>query len=132
MLNFDFFLSPSMFFLLLSHDGVTEYHQSEEAVDLLVLQLHLLHQGVVVEHEVGVSQRVGGEINRVFMLQMEEIKSTGFCFSNKKKSFSTTTQTSSTANLVIKKDIFTVNLNRILDKRKTPSNQRNFKPLRKT
>lgn len=53
---------------------MAECQQSEEGVDLLVLQFHRLHQGVVVEHKAGVSQRVGGEINRVFMLQMESLK----------------------------------------------------------
>lgn len=44
------------FFLLLSHDGMAECQQSEERVDLWVLQLHRLDQGVVVEHEARVGQ----------------------------------------------------------------------------
>ena len=61
------------FFLLLCHDGVAEGQQSEEGVDLWVLQLHRLHQGVVVEHEAGVRQRVEGEVHPLCMLREREV-----------------------------------------------------------
>lgn len=44
------------FFLLLGHDGVAESQQSEEGMDLQGLQLHRLHQGVIMEHEAWVGQ----------------------------------------------------------------------------
>lgn len=62
------------FFLLLGHDGVAERQQPEEGVDLWVLQLHRLHQGVVVEHEAWVSQRVEGEVHRFCVLLSETQK----------------------------------------------------------
>lgn len=62
------------FFLLLGHDGVAECQQPEEGVDLWVLQLHRLHQGVVVEHEARVGQRVEGEVHRICVLLSERQK----------------------------------------------------------
>lgn len=56
------------FFLLLGHDGVAEGQQSEEGVDLWVLKLHRLHQGVVVEHEARVGQRIEGEVHCLCVL----------------------------------------------------------------
>lgn len=56
------------FFLLLGHDGVAEGQQSEEGVDLWDPQLHRFHQGVVVEHEAWVGQRVEGEVHRLCVL----------------------------------------------------------------
>lgn len=51
------------FALLLTHDGVAERQQAEELVGVLVPDLHRLQQGVVVEAEVWVGQRVeGGEV----------------------------------------------------------------------
>lgn len=60
------------FFLLLGHDGVAEGQQSEEGVHLGVLQLHRLHQGVVVEHEARIGQRVEGEVHPVCVLDREK------------------------------------------------------------
>lgn len=60
------------FSLLLGHDGVAEGQQPEEGVDLRVLQLHRLHQGVVVEREAWVGQRVEGEVHRLRALSAEE------------------------------------------------------------
>lgn len=59
------------FFLLLSHDSMAECQQSEEGVDLWVLQLHRLDQGVVVEHEARVGQRVEGEVHHLCVLVRE-------------------------------------------------------------
>lgn len=59
------------FFLLLSHDGMAEGQQSEEGVDLWVLQLHRFHQRVVVEHEAWVGQRVEGEVHHLCVLVRE-------------------------------------------------------------
>lgn len=66
------------FFLLLGHDGVAEGQQPEEGVDLGVLQLHRLHQGVVVEREARVGQRVEGEVHRLRALSAEESFKTGW------------------------------------------------------
>lgn len=56
------------FFLLLGHDCVAEGQQSEEGVDLGVLQLHCLHQGVIVECEARVGKWVEGEIHFICIL----------------------------------------------------------------
>lgn len=64
-------------FLLLGHDGVAEGQQPEEGVDLRVLQLHRLHQGVVVEREAWVGQRVEGEVHLLRALSAEESFKTG-------------------------------------------------------
>lgn len=60
--------SPLTFFLLLGHDSVAEGQQSEEGVDLGVLQLHRLHKGVIVECEARVGQWVEGEIHFLCIL----------------------------------------------------------------
>ena len=61
------------FTLLLGHDGVAEGEQPEEDVDLGASQLHGLHQGVVVEAEAGVSQRVEGEVHRLGVLDKVDV-----------------------------------------------------------
>lgn len=59
------------FCLLLNHDGVAEGEQSEEGVDLGVLQLHRFHQGMIMEFEAGVGQRVEFEVHRLCVLARE-------------------------------------------------------------
>lgn len=59
------------FCLLLGHDGVAEGEQSKEGVDLGVLQLHRFHQGMIMEFEAGVGQRVEVEVHRLCVLSRE-------------------------------------------------------------
>lgn len=47
---------------------MAEGQQLEEGVDLGVLQLHRFHQGVVVEREAWVGQRVEAEVHRLCVL----------------------------------------------------------------
>lgn len=47
---------------------MAEGEQSEEGVDLGVLQLHRFHQGVIVEREAGVGQIVEGEVHNLRVL----------------------------------------------------------------
>lgn len=47
---------------------MAEGEQPEEGVDLGVLQLHRLHQSVIVEGEAGVGQSVEGEVHRLRVL----------------------------------------------------------------
>lgn len=46
--------------LLLTHDGVAERQKAEKLVRVVVPNLHRLQQGVVVEAEVWIRQRVEG------------------------------------------------------------------------
>lgn len=62
-LSFSPLLSLLTFYFLLSHNSVTEGQCSEEGVDLHILQLHSLHQGVVMEGELMVSKRVEGPVH---------------------------------------------------------------------
>lgn len=56
------------FFFVLGHDGVAEGQQSEEGMDLRILQLHRLHQSVVIEGKARVSQWVEGEVHHLGVL----------------------------------------------------------------
>lgn len=47
---------------------MAEGQQPEEGLDLREAQLHILHQGVVVEGELGVCQRIEGEIHYLSVL----------------------------------------------------------------
>ena len=62
------FFSKRTLALLLSHDGVAEGQEPEEALNLRDPQLHRLHQRVVVEGELGVGHGVEGEVHHLSVL----------------------------------------------------------------
>lgn len=74
--NLHAFLSLTLA-LLLTHDGVAERQQAEKLVGVLVPDLHRLQQGVVVEAEVWIGQRVEG--SEVQSLQGVKTKSQPAC-----------------------------------------------------